>query len=87
MAAGEFRTKPDRCLNCGHLIDGALAVGHENGPRPGDVTICIDCGHIMAFGGNLRMRSLTDEEMIAVAGDRRIVMTQRAIAETRKWKG
>jgi hypothetical protein len=55
-------------------------------PRPGDVTICIECGHIMAFDGDLGMRPLTDAEMIAVAGDRNIIMAQRAIAETKKFK-
>ena len=79
-----FRTKPNRCLNCSHLLDAATAVIGGRRPQPSDVTICISCGHIMAFDYDLSLRRLTDEEMVAVAGDRDIIMAQRAIAATRK---
>ena len=49
----------------------------EHKPQSGDVTICLYCGHIMAFGKALELRSLTDEEMLEVAGDRRIVLLQK----------
>jgi hypothetical protein len=78
------RLKPDRCLCCGTLIDAALGVRPDTTPKPGDVTICIQCGHIMAFGTDYRVRPLTDVEMHAVAGDRNIILAQRQIAEIRK---
>ena len=81
------RTRRTRCLNCGSVIDAALHVDlMPVKPRSGDVTICMECGHIMAFDGDLGMRPLTDAEMVAVAGDRNIVMAQRRIAEARKFK-
>lgn len=81
---GPHHVKVSRCLNCGRALDAASSMTTKQKPRPGDVTICIDCGHIMAFADDLSMRALTDTEMIAVAGDRDIVMTQRALAELRK---
>jgi hypothetical protein len=47
-------------------------------PRPGNISVCIDCGHIMAFADDLTLRNLTDAEMIEIAGDKRILALQRA---------
>jgi hypothetical protein len=76
--------KPDRCLACGYVCDSALPMSPGAVPQPGYVTICVNCGHIMAFDRYLSFRPLTDAEMHAVAGDRQIIMAQRAIAEMRK---
>ena len=71
---------PDRCINCRTRFDGASVVDEVYArPKPGDFTVCIRCGHIMAFGNNLRLRNLTDEEIIEVAGDARIVRATTAI--------
>jgi hypothetical protein len=65
----------DRCLKCDTLFDEATQAsrGARGGPKPGDATICLHCGHIMMFDKNRRVRELTGEEMIQVAGDIRIV--------------
>ena len=47
-------------------------------PKPGDITLCIYCGHIMAFADDMGFRELTGEEMHAIAGDERILKIQRA---------
>jgi len=63
------------CLNCGKVTDGATAVGVEGVvlPSPGDLTVCLYCGHLMAFDETLQFRELTEDEMVEVAGDERIV--------------
>jgi hypothetical protein len=38
--------------------------------------ICFYCGHVMAFDAALRLRPLTDEEMLEAAGDPRILAIQ-----------
>ena len=87
MAFGRInRNKACRCLSCSVPIDAAMGVREGRGPQPGDVTICIECGHIMAFAHDLTMRILTDKEMLAVAGDRDIIRAQRQIAETKRRK-
>jgi hypothetical protein len=47
-------------------------------PKPGDITICISCGHLMGFKEDMSLRDLTDAEMLHVAGDERILAVQRA---------
>jgi hypothetical protein len=66
------------CLACGKRLDRATSVDGNHQPEMGDVTICIGCGHLMGFDDDLRLRELTDTEMVKVAGDRRIIAIQRA---------
>jgi hypothetical protein len=72
-------------LNCGQTLDGTSAVGEDAVPDPGDATICIYCGHLMAFDVSLKFRELTDQEVRDIAGDERILIIQRArrVAEQR----
>jgi hypothetical protein len=72
------------CLNCGKHLDGASAINDDGMPSPGDITLCIYCGHIMAFADDLSFRELNDEEMHEVAGDKRIIAVQWARAEVKK---
>jgi hypothetical protein len=66
------------CLSCGKMLDGCTAVDADGGPCPGDFTVCISCGHLMAFADDLTLRELTSEEMHAIAGDKRIIAVQQA---------
>lgn len=67
------------CLECGYEADMSSSL--DNGPpRPGDVTICIKCGHLMAFADDLTFRPLSDSEIHTVAGDPRILTIQWARA-------
>jgi len=71
------RVKLSQCLDCGAPNDSAAAVGCEAKPQPGDITICLRCGHLMAFGDDLALRQLTDAEVIEIAGDERIIAVQK----------
>jgi hypothetical protein len=66
------------CSACGHRFDGATCVGANGIPKPGDYTICIECGHLMAFADDLSLRELTSDEMHNIAGDERVLAVQRA---------
>ena len=68
------------CPGCNMKIDRATGITCEQ-PNPGDITICLNCGHIMAFKKDLTIRDLTDEEMHDVAGDPRVIAIQKARAE------
>jgi hypothetical protein len=74
------RTKSNTCLGCGKLTDAATVVGEEGKikPKPDDVTVCLYCGHLMAFDQELRFRALTDNEIKEFAGDDRIVAINQA---------
>lgn len=87
MIASSQRLPDCHCLGCGRLVDAAACVDDETlVPSSGDVTVCLYCGHLMAYDGARRLRALTPAEQIAVAGDRRILAIQRArgkLARTR----
>lgn len=84
-----MRVGPDHCvpvslcLDCGVELDMAASVGEDDtpSPSPDDFTVCIRCGHLMAYDQNLCLRNLTDEEIHIVAGDERVLAIQRARIE------
>lgn len=72
------RHEETRCLHCGAKIDAATQIRNagesEAKPEAGAITVCLHCGHIMAFAdGKGRLRGLTDEEIVEIAGDPRLV--------------
>lgn len=71
------------CLYCKTKLNAATSMGSASKVHPGAITICIACGHVMAFDGNLQLRELTGEEMIMIAGNKRILEVQRARAAAR----
>lgn len=88
-AEEESRLPESACTNCGHKLDACTAVSADGmgKPNPGDMTVCICCGHIMAFADDLTLRELTDEQAKQVAGDPRILAIQaarRAVEKDRK---
>ena len=76
----DYRVPPSACLDCGYVMDGCMGVTDSEPAREGNITVCINCGHIMAFAADLTLRALTDEEIRAVAGDPLILRIQRARA-------
>lgn len=75
------RTPISKCPSCGTPNDAATLAGkgdEATRPDPGDVSVCLYCGHLMAFAEDLTLRDLTDAEMHEVAGDPRILAVQKA---------
>jgi hypothetical protein len=50
------------CLKCGDRLDAVTATHDGDIPEPGDITICLRCGHQMALTRGLRLRELTKRE-------------------------
>lgn len=85
MMVGELRELSNVCLSCGRFNDRVSSVGDEDrAPGPGDITICITCGHIMAFAEDMGLRELNNEEIIEIAGDPLIVRLQEARVKAQK---
>ena len=79
MKVGQsHKVQESACTACGTQWNGATCVGEDAAPTPGDITVCICCGHLMAFGEDLKLRDLTDAEMLLVAGDKRVLAVQLA---------
>lgn len=66
------------CTACKKELDRASGVGNSDKPEPDDITICLTCGHIMAFDDDLSLRDLTEVEIYNAAGDYRIIAVQNA---------
>lgn len=79
------RMKPEPCIECGHPLDAAtLPFNQKVKPRPGDISMCIACGHLTAFNASMRLRELTAKEMHDIAGDPNILRMQAARAKVMK---
>lgn len=78
---------PSPCPNCGKVLDAATGVDKRRRPndrmvpRPGNVSVCISCGHICVFDKKLRLRNPTEAEMVQIAGDPRVIQIMKARAK------
>jgi hypothetical protein len=75
------RVPPSKCLNCGRVHDACTGIDGAVTPHPGDVTICLMCGHIMSYDDDLRLVQLTAEQINMVAADPRIVWFNKVRAD------
>jgi hypothetical protein len=82
----DIATPVSNCLGCGTMLD--CANGMNGGePSPGDFTVCLTCGHLMAFADDLSIRPLTHAEMIEAAGNESILAIQSARGKLKAVKG
>ena len=74
-----WNTPDEKCLACGHIVNRASNLTDEKRkPTAGDVSICLQCGHLMGFNDDMTLRELTSDEMYQIAGDKRILGIQKA---------
>jgi len=66
-------TPESKCLNCGYVMDAATGFGPDNKPSEGDIAICFRCGAVMAFGKDLKLRGLSDQEIARIEADSLLV--------------
>lgn len=73
------------CLACGYIADMASGVvdkqapSKEIKPKPGDLSICIKCGHLAVFKPDMTLRPLTAVERRQAAADLKVAMAVYAI--------
>jgi hypothetical protein len=84
------------CPRCGHHFNAASALRtHGDRPKPGDLTVCVECAVILAFTEGLVLRPLSEEEIkgldVSILVDLavtiraiRIVQRRRALARAEK---
>jgi hypothetical protein len=80
------RVPESSCPNCGKPLDAAMSTEGDHKPSPGDMTICMDCRHLCAFAEDMRLRELTGDEVVAVAGDQRVLRAMKALGDLERWK-
>jgi hypothetical protein len=48
------------CPACGYFHDSASTVARDRGkPKPGDLSVCLNCGALAAFTDDLRLKLTT----------------------------
>jgi hypothetical protein len=77
------RVPASHCSSCGAKLTGVSRVRDQDEPEgpqgePGAISMCLYCGHLMAFDERLQLRELNDEEIKDIAGDPRIIEMQKA---------
>lgn len=55
--------RPSRCPGCNHVLNATSDPKGRGAPRPGDLTICIDCGTVLRFDAFYRLSALTPEDI------------------------
>lgn len=55
-------TPEQKCSKCGYRMDCASEAFGDKTPRPGDISICISCGHATIFIEDLTRREPTPGE-------------------------
>jgi hypothetical protein len=58
----EFRTPPSIC-RCGRPLDAAAPTGHTDRPTPGAISICAYCGRLQMYDDDLKLRTMTEDEL------------------------
>jgi len=79
----DTRTEPSRCPYCGQVMDTHSSVGEDIRPKPGDITICINCAEILQLDDKFALQKINAEILKDIQGDlelyRRIQAIQTAI--------
>jgi hypothetical protein len=72
------RVPETNCPACGKAFNAATAAVGDAVPKPGDWTLCIECGVVLTFDPTLRPRALTADEKREAEADPRIRKVQHA---------
>lgn len=77
---------PAMCPTCAKKLNRASSDSTTDGPNPGDVTVCLHCGAILAFKDDMSLRVFTDEERETLDDATRMNLTryQWAVQQVRK---
>lgn len=75
----DCRTPPNKCSNCGYLLDACFGLGHDSQPGPGSVSICGRCGKITLFDENLELRDPTEAERTEILSLPSVQAARRAV--------
>lgn len=52
-----------KCPHCGHRMDSASHMTEKVKPKPGDLTVCMQCASVLRFDSSLAVRTISDEQL------------------------
>jgi hypothetical protein len=79
----KHRMPENYCISCGKPMTGASGVDWDERPTPGDFAVCLYCGRLSAYAEDLTLRALTDDELLEIIDDDRIIAMQKTVARMR----
>lgn len=59
----EYQVSGSVCPNCKTRLNGAVSVGHDSAPKPGDFTVCSHCGEYLVFGPDCALQRLSETDI------------------------
>jgi hypothetical protein len=66
-----FKVPDQKCPTCGTKLSAATAVKHDDSPKPGSLTVCIECGTVLEFSESMELRVMTPEQVAELAPEMR----------------
>jgi hypothetical protein len=81
-----YHVPGSRCLNCSKIVDAAGPVSDGRAPQPGDISLCFYCHHVQAYGEDMNLRPLTDEEIVEIAGMPELVHAMTGLGQFKQWE-
>jgi hypothetical protein len=74
------RVAEKRCMRCEKVLDSATPADSKDRPARGDVSVCIQCGHIAIFTRGGKLREPTPDELRSIMADRRVKTLRNAVS-------
>lgn len=71
------------CLKCHAPMTASTSVDGTSAPEPGDVTVCLYCGHLMEFGADLKLIEPSDETIVSFVGNPDLLKAMRITGQWR----
>lgn len=80
----------DYCPECGTKLTAASIIedlDSEIIPSPGDLSICFECTSYLTYGENLKLQTLTIDDIIALESEELYKLTKerKMIQEYQEW--
>lgn len=75
------------CAKCGYEFSAATELETGTTPKPGDISICVECQNLAVFDADLRVVPLPPEKLPSVQANPKVeqaVLTMRAARA--EWK-
>lgn len=71
MSTTTFRHVETRCPQCDYKMDSSSHVhgGEPSLPKPGDASVCINCGQVLMYEADCRLRKATVKDIGEIMGE------------------
>lgn len=79
MSDGVTRVPDHLCPYCSHKLSAIGEMSNQGAPRPGDVTLCIECAGLLVLDADLRAQKPTIADLQVIANSEAWPEISRAV--------